>query len=245
MPIGLLEIGLQIALAIHAARTGRMQPWLWIILVLPGLGCLLYIVIELAPEFMRGRTGRQLQSGVVQAVAPGRTYRALARLAEITPTVHNRLQLARECLALGRAEEAVRLYESCAVGLHETDPGIRLGLAHARFAAGDFNGTIADLDRLRAEMPQHRTAEGHLLYAQALDGAGRTTDALAEYRTLVGYAPGEEARYRYAELLARSGAPGEARSQFTEIVRRVDLQGGAYRRMQREWYVAARRANPS
>lgn len=241
MPFGLLEIGLQIALAIHAARTGRMQPWLWIILFIPGIGSLLYVVIELLPEFMGGRTGRRLSSGVVKAVSPTRTYRALARQAEIAPTVHNKLRLAEEALALNRADEAVQLYESCATGLHETDPGIRLGLARARFAAGDCSGTIAELDRLRADTPEHRTAEGHLLYARALDGAGRTGDALAEYRTLVGYAPGEEARCRYAELLDRTGAPEEARAQYAEIVRRVDLQGSAYRRMQRDWYAAARK----
>lgn len=241
MPLALLELGLQIALAIHAARTGRLQPWLYIILFIPGIGPLLYIAVELAPEFMRGRTGRRIGSGVVNAVAPTRTYRALARQAEIAPTVHNKLRLADEALVLNRAEEAVQLYESCATGLHETDPGIRLGLARARFASGDYDGTIAELDRLRADTPQHRTAEGHMLYARALDGAGHTQEALAEYGTLAGYAPGEEARCRYAELLARTGAEQEARSQYAEVVRRVELQGGVYRRMQRDWYAEARK----
>ena len=243
MPFGLLELAVQILLAIHAARTGRMQPWLWIILFIPGIGSLLYVVIELGPELLNGRTGRKVRSGVVQTVDPGRGYRALARQVEIAPTVHNKLQLAQECLRLGRAEEAVGLYETCATGLHATEPSILTGIARARFAAGDFAGAIAELDELARVAPQHRNAEGHLLYARALDGAGRTQEALGEYAALVDYYPGEEARCRYAELLERTGATELARLQYREVVRRTELQGGGYRRAQRSWYDAARRSD--
>lgn len=241
MPFGLLELALQITLAIHAARTGRLQPWLYIILI-PGIGPLLYIVVELGPELLAGRTGRRVTADLGRAIAPGRTYRALARQVEIASTVHNKLRLAEECLNLGRATEAVALYASCATGLHATDPAIRLGLARARFEANDCLGAIAELDTLRRDTPDARTAEGHLLYARALDAAGHTQPALDEYRALADYYPGEEARCRYADLLARTGATEQARAQYREIIRRVDLQGSIYRRPQRIWYDTARRA---
>ena len=241
MPFG-LELIIQILLAIHAARTGRLQPWLYIILFLPGIGPLLYVVIELGPELLRGRTGRRVQTGLVNVVAPGRDYRALARQVEIAPTVLNKLRLAEECLRLGRAPEAVALYEACATGLHADDPGIRLGLARARLESGDAAGAVADLETLARDTPEQRTADGHLLYARALDGAGQTQAALDEYAALVDYFPGEEARCRYADLLTRIGAPDQARVQYGEIVRRTELQGGPYRRMQRLWYDTARRA---
>lgn len=242
MPFGLAELGLQILLAIHAARTGRLTPWLYIILFLPGIGALLYIVVELLPEFLGGRTGRRFQADLVRTVNPGREYRTLARAVEIAPTVHNKLHLAEECLRLGRAEEALELYEACATGLHATDPGVRLGLARARFATGDNTGTIAELDALRRDSPDQRSAEGHLLYARALEGAGRTQDALEEYEALSAYFPGEEARCRYADLLSRTGAVNQALHHYREIVRRVELQVSGYRRMQRPWYDTARRA---
>jgi hypothetical protein len=55
MQFGLVDLLLQIALCIHAYRTGRTNPWLWIILLVPGLGALLYIVLELAPEILNRR----------------------------------------------------------------------------------------------------------------------------------------------------------------------------------------------
>ena len=241
MPFGLLIV-VQIAFAVHAYRTGRTQPWLYLILFLPGIGCVLYAALELAPALLGGRQGRQLTTGVVNAINPGRHYRTLHREVEIAPTVHNKRQLAEECLTLGRAQEAKDLFESSATGLHAADPGLQFGLARALAALGDFQAAATVLESLRRDSPTFRKGETHLLHAAALNGAGHTAQALAELSALVEYYPGEEARCRYAQLLAQTGATRAATDQFKEIVHRADLQGGVYRRAQREWYDIARKS---
>ena len=241
MPFGLIVV-VQVLFAIHAARTGRIQPWLYIIIFIPGIGCLLYAVLELGPDLMGGRTGRRVASGVVQAVNPGRDYRALAREVEIAPTVLNRRNLAEECMRLGRGAEAAALLEACLTGMYADDPGLRTALARARYAAGEYVGAVEVLEALARDTPDHRTSDGHLLYAMSLEGAGRVDDALREYAVLVDHYPGEEVRCRYAALLARTGAAEASQAQYREVVRRVELQGGVYRRAQREWYDVARRA---
>jgi hypothetical protein len=241
MPFGLLGLLFQIALCIHAYRTGRMNPWLWIILFVPGLGGLLYIILELAPELFAGRTARRMKTNLVATMDPGREYRAMARDVQIAPTVQNRLRLADECIRLGRVQEAATLYESCATGLYATDPSILGGLARTRFATGDLAGARAALEALRAESPDWRPAEVALLMARVLEGLGQTEEALAALRALSTTYPGEEARCRYAELLARTGRTDEARAEFHEIIRRVDLQGRTYRKAQLPWYEAARK----
>jgi hypothetical protein len=230
-----------IGLAIHAYRTGRMSPWLWIILFLPGIGSLLYVILELGPELLSGRTAIRVKRDLVATVDPGRDYRTLAREVQIAPTVHNRLRLAEECLRLGRVQEAATLYEDSATGLHAADPAVLGGLARARFGTGDLAGARAALDALRAENPDWRPADVQLLYARILEGQGQTLEALAALRALATTYPGEEARCRYAELLTRTGDAQAARAEYREIVRRVDLQGKAYRRQQSAWYDAAKR----
>jgi len=241
MPFGLLELLLQIGLAIHAYRTGRMNPWLWIILFLPGLGSLLYFILEVVPELASGRTANRMKRELVATVDPGRDYRTYAREVQIAPTVHNRLHLTDECVRLGRMGEAQALYTACATGLHAADPSILGGLARTRVATGDLTGAREALDALRAENPDWRPAEVALLDAQVLDGLGRHQEALAALRALAATYPGEEARCRYADLLARLGQPDAARAEYREIVRRVDLQGRVYRKQQQAWYDAARR----
>jgi hypothetical protein len=240
MPYGLVLL-LQIALAIHAYRTGRMNPWLWIIVFVPALGCLLYVILELAPELLASRTASRAKQNLIATVDPGRDYRACAREVEIAPTVQNRLRLADECIRLGRMEEAATLYEACASGLYAGDPAILGGLARTRFATGDLEGAQAALDALRAEAPDWRPADVALLTARVLEGQGHTEEALAALRALTATYPGEEARCRYAELLARTGRPDEARAEYREILRRTDLQGKHYRKAQQAWYDAARK----
>ena len=241
MPFGLLGLALEIGLAIHAYRTGRMNPWLWIILFIPALGCLLYIILEVVPELTSSRTAARARHSLITTVDPGRDYRGLARDVEIAPTVQNRLRLAEECIRLGRMEEAAKLYESCATGLYSGDPAILGGLARTRFAIGDLQGAREALDALRAEAPDWRPADVALLTARILQGLGHTEEALAALRALTATYPGEEARCRYAELLTEAGRPDEARAEYREIIRRVDLQGRHYRKAQQAWYDAARR----
>jgi hypothetical protein len=128
---------LQLLLAWHAVKTGRAQPWLWVLLAIPGLGAIAYIAVELLPAWFGSAHGRRTASVVADGINPGRHYRALAQAAEAVPTVENRARLAHECRQLGRHAEAARLYEDCLQGIHAEDPKLFAGLAQARFSAGD------------------------------------------------------------------------------------------------------------
>jgi hypothetical protein len=52
MPVALIILLLDISLIYHASRTGRMQPWAFIILMVPFLGAMAYICVELIPEWV-------------------------------------------------------------------------------------------------------------------------------------------------------------------------------------------------
>ena len=242
MSYGLISLGLQIAFAIHAYRTGRMNPWLWLIVFVPFLGCLLYVILELLPEWTSGSAARRLRSEASTALDPGRRYRELSRAVEIAPTVQNQLNLADEAMRLDHAPEALKLYEACATGIHAEEPGILLGLARAQFATKDPNAALATIDRLRAANPEHHKPDTDLLYARALDEAGRTGDAITAFAALADSYPGEEARARYAALLARTGDLPKSQAEYAEIIHRVELQGAYYKKTQRPWYEAAKQA---
>jgi hypothetical protein len=47
---GVLFAILNVLLIVHAARTGRFMPWGFVILFLPGIGALIYVAFELAPQ---------------------------------------------------------------------------------------------------------------------------------------------------------------------------------------------------
>jgi hypothetical protein len=62
--IGVGTVVLQIVLAVHAVRTGRTFIWVFIILLFPLLGSLIYIIAELIPEWERSNTLQRLGDSI-------------------------------------------------------------------------------------------------------------------------------------------------------------------------------------
>src|SRR5215813_6699678 len=111
MPLALVVIALQLTLVWHAAKTGRAQPWAYIILIIPLFGSVAYVLAELLPEWLGSYKGQKAKKRFVTSLDPTRRYRALTDELAITDTVANREALAAECLTLGKFDEAIHHYD--------------------------------------------------------------------------------------------------------------------------------------
>ena len=67
--IGIGTIVLQIVLAVHAVRTRRPFIWVFIILIFPLMGSLIYIVAELIPEWERSNTIQKLADNIERFIS--------------------------------------------------------------------------------------------------------------------------------------------------------------------------------
>ncbi len=239
LPIGWIVAGVDIALIVHAARTGRFTPWGFVILFLPGIGALAYVVVELVPELLGSNKARRAGRSVVAALDPERRYRDAKDELAIVDTIANRAALAEACLALGKFEEARTHYAAILAGPQGDEPGFMLGRARAEFGLGETALAVATLDELKARWPDYRSPEGHLLYAKALEGAGRDEEALAAYEAVGAYYPGAEPRIRRAELLGRLGRRDEASALAEEVARDLRRAPAHVRRAQSQWLAAA------
>lgn len=237
----LLTIAAQIICGLHAVRSNRVSPWLFIIVFVPAIGCLLYFVTQMLPEMQHSRAGRQVAKDVTRVIDPQRDLRKRLRDLSVADTVDNKRRLAEECIQLGMFDEAVDLYEKALTGHYATDATLMMGLARARFGQGHYDQAVHVLDELRTANPEYSSADGHLLYARALAAAGHLDLARAEYAYLVEYFPGEEARARYGMLLDRMGDSVKAREMYQRVVDFVGTAPKHYFRAQREWYDHARR----
>src|ERR1700743_1347622 len=106
MPVALIVLLLDITLIYHASRTGRLQPWAFIILMVPLIGALAYIVVELVPEWFSSPGARQTRQRVANRLDPEKRYRDLSDRLAATDTIANRAALADEILELARVEGA-------------------------------------------------------------------------------------------------------------------------------------------
>ena len=228
-------------MVVHCIKTGRNTIWIWVLVLLPLAGPVAYIAVELLPELLGSRGARRAVRGVRRAMDPEQDLRRAEQKVKLSGDVQSRQQYAAEPIRMGRPAEAVDVCRSMLVGIYEKDPALLLGLAQAQFAAEDFSAVRDILDALIRDNPSFKSADGHLLYARATEGAGDTAKALEEYRALAAYYPGAEAAVRYARLLRKQGQSDEARKLLREVVDRAELAPAHYKKMQREWLDEARR----
>jgi hypothetical protein len=244
VPLVILTLAMQILAVVHLFRTGRDMRWLFLIILVPAIGCIAYFLIEVLPSLRQSPAARRALRAAKQAVDPNRGIREGSLDYERSQNVETAARLADELTKASRYQEAIRVCSDTRRGLFEDDPKILLALGTAQFAAGDHRDAIATLDYLREKNPSFRSADGHLIYARALEESDATERALEEYAALVKYYPGAEARVRQALLVKKLGRLDEARALFDAVLEDGRLAPKHFQRSQREWLDLAGRERP-
>jgi hypothetical protein len=235
VPFALVILLLDITLVYHASRTGRLQPWAFIILMIPVIGAFAYILVELVPEMLSGPGAQQARRRVASRLDPEKRYRELSDRLAATDTVANRVALAAECLKIDRFGEAEGHYDHILKLPMGSEPVYALGKAKAEFGRNRPAMALATLEDLQRRWPDFQSAEGHLLYARALAEVGRLDEALEEFNAVATYFPGAEARVRYGLLLNLMGRTGEAKVVFAELLLQMKRAPKYLREAQAEW----------
>jgi hypothetical protein len=234
-------VAFQIGMLIHAIRTRRDQTWIYLLVLLPGVGSVAYFAAEFVPWLMSRPEARRAARSFQKKLDPERDLRRYAAEARLSDSVDSKLKLAEELAAAKRYDEAVAAYRACLAGIFAHEPKIMLALASVEFEKGDMAAAAATLEALAEHNKDFRSAEGHLLYARALEGTERLAEARHEYGAVADYYPGAEARTRYGLLLKRMDDEAGARRAFKEVLDGAELAPRHVRRTNAQWIEAARR----
>ena len=235
---------LSLALIVHCIKTGGNTIWVYVLVVLmstPFVGSAVYFAAEILPGLLRSRSSQRAMRGIRTTLNPEGNLRKFETEMKITGNVAARQRYADELVRLGRAAEALPIYQTCLTGVFTDDPKLLLGFANAQFEAGDPGAARRTLDDLIAKNPEFKSPDGHLLYARAVEAEGDVAKALSEYATLAEYYPGAEAAVRYAKLLNRSDQRPLAQQTLKALLDRAKYAPAHYRRAQREWLDEAHR----
>ena len=79
-----------LALVIHVIRTGRNTLWIWVIIIGSYIGALAYLIVEVLPEMLRGRTVRRAKTVLRDVVDPARDLRDAQKNLRINDSVVSR-----------------------------------------------------------------------------------------------------------------------------------------------------------
>ena len=237
----ILTILIQAAFIVHVIKTGRNQLWIWAIALLPLVGMLAYLVVEVLPAVFGGSSARRAKSGMQRMIDPDRDLRRASAEVQISGNVDARRRLAAELFERGQYAAAIEMYQAGLKGIFEHDPALLLGLAQAQFALKDYAAARATLERLTVHNPEFKSADAQLLYARTLDAQDALEEAERQYASIAPAYPGAEAKLRYGLLLKRRGKIQEARRELKDLLDSAQLGPAHYRKAQAEWLERARR----
>jgi len=236
MPLFIAVILFALMLVYHAYKTGRMQPWAYIILMFPLIGGLAYLAIAVLPEWLDGAKQRRRAA---ESRDPNTRYRVFSEELQVTDTIATRSELAAACADLGRFDEAIRHYDHILGQPLGHEPRYALGKAKAQHGLDRPQDVLATLEQLRETWPVFESAEGHLLYARALAETGRSDEALDEYEQIAESYPSAEASVRHGLLLEQLGRVADAKAKYGELLVRMKRTPQYVREAQAEWLSTA------
>src|SRR5690242_5748401 len=114
-------IVLLIVCVVHAVRTGRIFPWIYLIIFLPLIGSLIYLGMEVLPEIMAGRRATRLGTQVRNLADPHRALREAHREAGLVGSVDSKRALAEQYMGRGRYDDARAIYNEALQGQFKED----------------------------------------------------------------------------------------------------------------------------
>lgn len=230
-----ISIALQIICVLHCIRHNNQQKWIYIIIFLPFVGCIVYFFSEI----ISARDLGDLQSGLGTLINPTGRVRRLENNLRFTDTFNNRVMLADAYLNIGRVDEAIELYTASLTGAFAENDYVFRQLISAYYIKHRYTDLIP-LARKIYNHPEFQRSRGHIYYAWALGQVGDNEGADREFKKLKSRFSAFEARYRYGLFLRQTGRDDEAHQIFKDMTDEAPHLSARERRANRAWILKAK-----
>jgi hypothetical protein len=231
----LIILVLQAICVIHCIRKGTATNWIWVIIFLPLIGCLIYIFSEILSRSEL----KKVQAAMGKVINPGGTIKKLESNLRFSDTFQNRVLLADAYLAKNNIELAIPLYEGSMQGNFVENEYVLGQLIIAYFQAKRYEDIIPIAKKIYP-LPQFARSRAHILYAMALGYTGNSDMAEKEFKLMKAKFANFEARYQYALFLEREGRKDDAIKVLSEIKNEATQLSGRERRYNSPWLSLSR-----
>jgi hypothetical protein len=230
-----ISLALQAICVIHCMRSGNQQKWIWLIVFLPYIGCIVYFFSEILPARNLGNW----PSDIGSLLNPAGRIKRLENNLRFTDTFNNRVLLADAYLAAGLTDEAIELYTSSLTGAFTENEHVIKQLIAAYAAQRRYAELIPLAEKIR-QFPSFARSGTQIQYARALEYTGDSEGAEREFKKMKARFSAFEARYQYGMFLVRASRDEEARQVFADIAAEAPHLSSREKRYNRAWIIKAK-----
>lgn len=212
----------------HLFKNGNDYYWVFVILFLPGLGCIIYLITQVYNK----RDAEKIQNGIVSIVNPTKKIKDLEKRLRFSETYQNRVNLADAYLVNRDLFSAIKQYEEALKDQSQNHFYIITKLIEAYFKVEDYNKVIAYAEMIK-DKHEFSKSKAQFVYGLAQDKLGDFEAAETNLKQIdVRYSFYEE-RLQLAKLLIERKKAHEAKEILEDIVNESQNMTAPNRRMYR------------
>ena len=213
---------------VHFIRRRPDTYWLYIILIGSWLGAIVYIAVEVLPDF-------GLLRGSFQAFPRRRRIRELQALVHDNPSAGNYEELAGLFQDEKKYAQARECYDKAiTVRTDSPDPFYRRG--QCALELGDYAAAVPDLERTVSRDRKYDFQRAPALLAHAYANTGQPEKADALFREVIRTSTLSETYVNYSAFLAAQGRTAEAREMARSVLARKPAMPAYQKRRERPWF---------
>lgn len=212
---GLIILALDVYCIVHCIRRHRHSSWIFLVLIFPLIGGLIYLYSEALPEWRQRRLRDPANADPLRHRPAEKQQAAVG--ARQKSQLKDTLELAHQELEAQNYAQAVALYQRCLAGPLENDPELLLALAKAEFAQQNYAAALQALNKIRA-LTDYQPQQVRLLLARAYAADRQPEKAQRQFDILQKETNSLEVEFYYAQFLYRQGQPEKSRQLLEAIV---------------------------
>jgi hypothetical protein len=210
----------------HAYRNNSLQSWLWLIILLPGIGCGIYLY----DHFFNRSNIETLAEGVKNVVNTNYRIEQLERAHKLSDNITTKTNLAAAYVAYGRLDDAISLYKECLTGFMADDPSLQMKLLQAYFLKQDYAAAIELGNNLEQHKEFQKSPE-RVCYAWSLYNNGEIGEAEKQFQDVDRISANHWHRMEYAKFLVLNDKKGAARDKLATLLEEFELMRGGERKV--------------
>lgn len=207
-----LTLAFQAFCIYHAIKNRKAYYWIFIILFLSVIGCVIYLVTQVYNK----RDVSIIQERVTNILVPTKKVKALEKQLEFLDTYQNKVNLADAYFEMKDFYHAIKLYEDAAKDENQNNYYIKAQLVMAHYQAGHYEAAIAYAETLQ-EHSEFEKSKAQFTYGLALEKIGRLDAAEAQLKKIDQRYDNYEERLVLAQFLLEREKMEEGKDILIEI----------------------------
>ncbi|MBO6606027.1 hypothetical protein [Psychroserpens sp.] len=207
-----LIIALQVYCVYHLIKNGRNYYWIFLIIFLPVVGCIVYLLTQVYNK----RDVEKIQEDLTTIINPTKKIKDLEQTLAFSDTFQNRINLADTFYENRDFQNAVKQYELAMANGYEDDSYILIQLVKSFYFLDDYENVVLHGKKVQNKA-DFKASKAQFFYGLALDKLGQFEFAEEHLKHIDQRYSNYEERLIFAKLLISKNRNSDALDLLNEI----------------------------